>query len=70
MKLLKIGNGKYINTERVTYIEAKKSDKVIVQFQTEVDCGGCGRPASFIELKGSEAEHFILWLDTNSEQSK
>lgn len=70
MKLLKVGNGKFVNTERITYIEAKKSDKVIVQFQTRVDCGGMGRPSSFLELKGSEAEMLLQWLESNSEAVK
>ncbi len=36
MKLLKIAPDKYVNTERITYIDAKKRDKVIIQFQNEV----------------------------------
>lgn len=67
MKLLKVGNGKYVNTERITYIEAKKQDKVIILFQNEVTYGGIGIPTSYLELKGSEAEDFIRWLETNSE---
>ena len=67
MRLLRVGNGKYVNTERITYIKAKKRDKVIIQFQAEVDCGGMGRPSSFLELKGEEAEVFLRWLESNSE---
>jgi len=70
MKLLKVGNGKFVNTDRITYIEAKKNDKVIVQFQTVVDCGGMGRPSSFLELKGSEAQTLLQWLESNSEVVK
>ena len=68
MKLLKVGTGKYVNTERITYIEVKKHDKVIIQFQNEVSCGGIGIPSSYLELKGSEAEDFIRWLDNNTEK--
>lgn len=67
MKLLKVGDGKYVNTERITYIEAKKRDKIIIQFQNEVTAGGIGIPPSYLELKGAEAEDFIRWLDTYSE---
>ena len=67
MKLLKVGDGKYVNTERITYIEAKKRDKVIIQFQNEVRAGGIGIPPSYLELKGSEAENFLRWLETHSE---
>ena len=69
MKLLKVGNGKYVNTERITYIEAKKRDKVIIQFQNEVTAGGIGIPTSYLELKGAEAEDFLRWLDAHSERT-
>ena len=70
MKLLKVGTDKYVNTERITYIEAKKHDKVIIQFQNEVCPGGMGVPSSYLELKGSEAEDFIRWLDNNAEKRR
>ena len=67
MKLLKVGNGKYVNTDRITYIEAKKRDKVIIMFQNKVHAGGIGIPPSYLELKGPDAEGLIRWLETNSE---
>lgn len=67
MRLLKVGDGKYVNTERITYIEAKKRDKVIIQFQNEAAAGGIGIPASYLELKGPEAEDFLRWLESNSQ---
>ena len=67
MKLLKVGNGKYVNTERITYIEAKKRDKVIIQFQNDVTAGGIGIPSSYLDLRGVEAENFLQWLESNSE---
>ena len=67
MKLLKVGGGKFVNTDRITYMEAKKRDKVIIQFQNEVSAGGIGMPPSFLELKGPEAEDFIRWLEGNAE---
>ncbi len=69
MKLLKVGDGKYVNTERITYIEAKKRDKVIIQFQNEVTAGGIGIPPSYLELKGAEAEDFLRWLEAHSEST-
>ncbi|MBN1975155.1 MAG: hypothetical protein JW787_16045 [Sedimentisphaerales bacterium] len=68
MKLLKVGNGKYVNTESITYIEAKKQDKVMIQFQNEVSPGSIGIPSSYLELKGSEAEDFIRWLENNADR--
>ena len=35
MALLRVAEGKYVNTERVTYV-AQKKDKVIIEFQNEV----------------------------------
>lgn len=67
MKLLKVGTGKYVNTELITFIEVKKHDKVIIRFPNEVSPGGLGIPSSYLELKGSEAEDFIRWLDNNSD---
>ena len=67
MKLLKVAPDKYVNTERITYIEAVKSDKVLIQFQNEVSAGGIGIPPSYLTLKGPEAQTIIQWLETNSE---
>ena len=49
-------------------MEAKKRDKVVIQFQTEVSGGGIGIPSSYLELKGAEAEDFLRWLEANSER--
>ncbi|MHC4740489.1 MAG: hypothetical protein ACYS8Z_01180 [Planctomycetota bacterium] len=67
MKLLKVGADKYVNTESITYIHAKKPDKVIILFQGEVDAGGIGIPSSYLEVKGQDAEDLIRWLETNAE---
>ena len=66
MNLLKVGADKYVNAERITYIHAKKSDKVIIQFQNEVYGGGIGLPSSFLEVKGNDAEDLIQWLEANA----
>ena len=68
MKLLKVGTDKYVNTELITFIEVKKRDKVIIRFPNEPTPGGLGIPSSYLELKGSEAEDFIRWLDNNAER--
>ena len=68
MKLLKVGEGKYVNTDRITYVEAKKRDKVIIQFHTKISTGGIGIPSSYLELKGPEAEDFLRWLEANSDR--
>ena len=68
MKLLKVAEGKYVNTERITYIEAKGQDKVTIIFQNEVSAGGIGIPPSYLVLKGPDAEEFIRWLESNAER--
>ena len=68
MNFLKVGDGKFINPDRVTYIEAKRRNKVLIQFQNEVSAGGLGVPMSFLELDGDEAEAFLRWL--NSQEDK
>jgi hypothetical protein len=67
MKLLKVAEGKYVNTERITYIEAKRQDKVIIMFQNEVSAGGIGIPTSYLKLNGPDAEEFIRWLENNAD---
>jgi hypothetical protein len=69
MKLLAVGDGKYVNTERITYIRAKSRDKVIIQFQNEVYGGGIGIPPSYLEVKGRDAERLLAWLDANSDRT-
>ena len=69
MKLLKVGNGKFVNTDRITYIEARKQDKVVIMFQNEPATGTSAVPASFLELKGIEAENFIQWLENNTDSA-
>jgi hypothetical protein len=70
MNLLEVGDGKYVNTDRITYINAVKKDKVIIMFQNEVGIGGIGIPASYLELKGAEAQRLLQWLQTNAAQMK
>ena len=63
MKLLAVGDGKYVNRDRITYIHAVRKNKVIIQFQNEVSGGGIGIPTSYLEIKGAEAERLIQWFN-------
>lgn len=68
MKLLKVGDGKFVNVDRITYVEAKRRDKVVIQFQNEVSGGGIGIPPSYLVLRGGEAETFVMWLEQNTDK--
>lgn len=67
MKLLAVGDGKYVNTERVTYMDVIRRDKVVIQFQNEVSAGGVGIPASYLVVKGPDAERLAQWLQSSAE---
>ena len=67
MKLLKVADDKYVNTERITYINVRRSNKVIIQFQNDVSVGGIGIPPSYLEIKGPDAENLTQWLEANSQ---
>ncbi|GEM_PF-3000922 len=68
MKLLYVGDGKYVNTERITYIDVRRPDKVIIQFQNEVSAGGIGIPPTYLEVKGPDAQALTGWLQSNADR--
>ncbi len=69
MSLLNVGGGKYINTDKITYITAKRRDKVYVMFQNEVSGGGIGIPKSYLEVRGDDAGRLLRWLEANTERT-
>ena len=68
MCIVKIGEGVYINVERVTFVTKGRKDKIVVHFS--VGSGEySGGVNTRLELKGQEAANFLRWLDANSEKA-
>lgn len=65
MTIVKVAEGKYINLDRVTYIEPKRGGRLIVHFA--VGGGDIGGPSCEIKLDEDEAAHLIRWLDRRAE---
>ena len=68
MQLIKVADDTYVNMEQVTYIKAKKRDKITIMFH-ENSAGGLGMPSTYVELKGADAEMFLRWLERNAESA-
>ena len=62
MKLLKVADSKYVNTDNIAYVEVKRRDKVMIQFNS-----GDTHCQPYLLLKGSDAEQFIRWLESNAD---
>lgn len=61
MNIVKVGTDKYINVDRMTYVEPKRGGKLVVHFAV-----GGGDHAAFVccmTLEESEAAIFKRWLD-------
>jgi hypothetical protein len=64
MTLVKLGAGKYINVDRMTYVEAGRRRTLAVHF----DVGGGDIPCQTI-LEAQEAQAFTQWLDAHSDDA-
>jgi len=64
MHLVKLGVDKYINVDRMTYVEARRKGVLVVHF--DVGGGDVGGPVCCTKLDGEEAQRFARWLDANS----
>lgn len=65
MSIVKIAEGKYINVDRVTYVEPKRGGRVMVHFA--VGGGDIGGPSCELKLDEQESIHFLRWLDSRAE---
>mgnify|MGYP006865053018 CR=1 FL=1 len=61
MNIIKVSEGKYINLDRITYIETKRNGKVIVHFA--VGGGDWVDAACTLKLDQDEAAKVLNWLD-------
>ena len=68
MNIVKISDGKYINVDRITYVETNRKGQVIVHFAV---AGGDWVDASCkLKLEKDEAAQFIQWLDSSSQNTQ
>ena len=67
MTIVKLGDRTYINVDRMTYVEPKRRDKMVVHF--DVGGGDMGGPSCSVTLQENEAERFRQWLDARSQTS-
>ena len=64
MQLVKLSADKYINVDRMTYVEGGRKGVLTVHF--DVGGGDVAGPACRTKLDGEEARRFMRWLDANS----
>ncbi|MCK4293885.1 MAG: hypothetical protein KAY65_11860 [Planctomycetes bacterium] len=68
MLIAKIADGKYINVDRMTYVEPQRKGQLTVHFA--VGGGDVAGPSCRMKLEQEEAERFIRWLDSHNQSSK
>ncbi len=64
MAIVKVGDDKYINVDRMTYAEPGRKGKLVVRF--DVGGGDIAGSACRLTLDQDEAERFRQWLDSRS----
>ena len=62
MTIIKVGEDKYINVDRMTYVEPARGGKLIVHF--DVGGGDIAGPDCRVKLEQDEAEKFKQSLDS------
>ena len=61
--IVKVAEGKFINIDRMTYIEPHKKGHVIVHFA--VGGGEFAESSCNMTLEQQETEHFVQWLESH-----
>jgi len=61
MTIIKVGEDKYINVDRMTYVEPARKDRLVVHF--DVGGGDIAGPDCRVKLEQDEADRFRQWLD-------
>ena len=64
MTVVKLSDSKYINVDRMTYVESKRRGRMVVHF--DVGGGDIAGPSCNVTLEEDEAERFKQWLDARS----
>ena len=64
MTIIKVGDDKYINIDRMTYVEPGRKGKLVVHF--DVGGGDIAGPDCCMKLEQDEADRLRQWLDGQS----
>ena len=67
MTLVKLGEGKYVNVDRMTHVEPGRRHKLVVHFG--VGGGDIAGPSCQTTLEAEEARAFTQWLDAHSDDA-
>jgi hypothetical protein len=68
MNIIKVGDDRYINVDRMTYVEPKRKGGLVVHF--EVGGGDIAGLSCRMTLEKNEAELFKQWLDGRNQNSQ
>ena len=68
MTIVKVGDDKYINIDRTTYVEPGRKGKLVVRF--DVGGGGIEESACRLTLEQDEADILRQWLDNRCRGSQ
>jgi len=68
MTIIKVGDDKYINVDRMTYVEPARKGRLVVHF--DVGGGEVTGPTCSMKLDENEAERFRRWLDGRNRNSQ
>jgi hypothetical protein len=68
MTIVSVGNDKYINVDRMTYVEPARKGRLVVHF--DVGGGDVAGPSCSMTLEQDEAELFKRWLDDRSRNAQ
>lgn len=68
MTIIKVGADKYINVDRITYVEPGRKGKLVVHFA--VGGGEISGPDCRMKLEQDEAERLRQWLDNRCRGSQ
>ena len=65
MTIIKVGEDKYINVDRMTYVEPARKGRLVVHF--DVGGGDIAGPACRMTLEQDEADRFRQWREGQSQ---
>ena len=68
MTIIKVGTDKYINVDRMTYVEPARKGRLTVHF--DVGGGDVAGPTCRMKLEENESELFKRWLDRRDRESQ